>query len=58
MKNNIYKKVTREDKFSRYFTCWAQNHRSGAWRRYKRNNRRSFRKACKKHTEDEINEVS
>lgn len=58
MKNNIYKKITEEDKFSRQFACWAQNHRSGAWKRYKRYNRRFFRRFCKKYIEGEINEIS
>lgn len=54
MKNNIHKKITEEDKFSRNFTCWAQNHRSGAWRRYKKSVRRSFRRHCKKDMRGEI----
>lgn len=56
MKNNIHKKITEEDKFSRRFACWAQNHRSGAWRRYKKGVRRSFRRICKKYIRDEMDD--
>ena len=48
MKSNIHKKKTEEDKFSRNYACWAQNHRSGAWRREKVRTRRLFRRSFKK----------
>ena len=48
MKNNIHKKLTYESKFDRMYACWAQNHRSGAWRREKVRTRRLFRRISKK----------
>lgn len=56
MKNNIHKKITEENKFSRRFACWAQNHRSGAWRREKVRARRWLRRRYKKGMKGEDDE--
>ena len=43
MKGNIHKKLTREDKFDRYFACWVKNNRK-KWHFYKRRNNRIYRR--------------
>lgn len=47
MKNNIHKKATFEDKFSRKFACWVKNNRR-RWRFFKRKAKKQFRKIFKK----------
>jgi len=46
MKSNIHKKMTFEDKFDRRFACWVKNCPK-AWRWYKVQNRRKFRRIMK-----------
>lgn len=51
MKGNIHKKMTEEDKFSRWFACWVKNNRA-AWHWYKHKTRRDFRRKMKKECVD------
>ena len=45
-KGNIHKKMTYEDKFDRHYACWVKNNRK-AWRFWKRQTRKQFRKIQK-----------
>jgi hypothetical protein len=52
MKGNPHKKLTFEDKFSRKYACWVKNNRK-AWRWFKVQNRRQFRRIMKKEADHE-----
>lgn len=49
---NLHKKLVREDKFDRYYACWANNHCQG-WSKYKRENRQKFRVRLERLCEEE-----
>lgn len=53
MKNNIHKKETYEDKFSRHYAAWVQNERR-AWQFWKRRNRKIFRKKKKEELREYV----
>ena len=46
-KGNPHKKLTFEDKFDRRYACWVKNN-PAAWRWYKRQNRKKFRRIMKR----------
>ena len=45
------KRLTEEDRFARWFCCWANNHKG--WSKTKKRNRRLARRRLKRRTEDE-----
>ena len=53
MKNNIHKKETFEDKFSRNYACWVKNNRK-AWMFWKKRNRKIFRKKKKEELREYV----
>jgi hypothetical protein len=56
VKGNIHKKATYEDKFDRKYACWVINWPK-AWRWYKVQNRRQFRRMMKNEIRREENDL-
>lgn len=56
MKSNIHKKATFEDRFDRKYACWVKNNRK-AWKWFKRQNRKKFRRIQKKELEKILKEI-
>lgn len=54
-KKSKYKKLSCEDKFSRYWACWAVNH--GGWAKAKRLNRQEARQKLKEELKAEVKEL-
>lgn len=52
MKSNEHKKLTYEDRFDRKFACWVKNNPK-AWKWFKRQNRRKYRRIAKMRKEDD-----
>lgn len=52
-KGNIHKKYTFEDKFDRAYACWVKNCPK-AWRWYKKQNRKKFRRLMKMELQTEL----
>lgn len=52
MKSNIHKKLTFEDRFDRRYACWVKNNPK-AWKRFKRQNRKKYRRILKDGKESE-----
>ena len=46
------KRLTEEDRFSRAFACWANNHKG--WSKTKKRNRRLARRRLKRREDDEV----
>lgn len=56
MQKNSTKKLVCEDKFSRKYACWANNHCQG-WSKYKTKQRREIRRKLKEEANREIIEA-
>ena len=55
-KKGIFTKLSYEDKFSRMFACWANNH-CKAWSDYKKRNRQTARNRLKEELKNEIKNI-
>jgi hypothetical protein len=55
MNRSRLKRLTEEDKFSRRFACWANNHHG--WRKAKKQNRRIAKRRLKREGDFEEREV-
>ena len=51
MSRSDLKRLIEEDRFSRRFACWAQNHKG--WSKTKKRNRRLAKRRLKRRADDE-----